>query len=163
MSPRELETLLERLAASQSELSDLLVSVAGSQDWRPEPGEWSFRFLAAHLATAEQECFQDRILRIAEGNSPSFAYYLNTARDFSSLDLQASLRTWGETRLATFRFLRLLPEAAWLQTGDHITNGPITIWDVLVSMSEHDQEHLQDLRLKVRKYKDEQTPKNDGR
>jgi hypothetical protein len=142
----------ERLTGSQSELSGLLTSVAESQDWRPEPEEWSFRFLAAHLATAEQECFQDRIQRIAAGNRPSFTYYLNTGRDFSNLDLRASLKTWRETRLAIFRFVRRLPETAWLQTGDHVTNGPITIRDVLVSMLEHDQEHLEDLRLNVRKY-----------
>jgi hypothetical protein len=157
MNPRELETLLERLTSSQSELSGLLASVAKVQDWRPEPEEWSFRFLAAHLATAENECFQDRIERIAAGNSPSFMYYLNTGRDFSSLDLRASLRTWREARLAIFRFLHHLPETAWLQTGNHITNGPITIRDVLVSMLKHDQEHLGDLRLKVRKYRDEKT------
>ena len=154
MDPRELEPLLKRLVELQSELCGLLTSIAGPQDWRPEPEEWSFRFLAAHLATAEQECFQDRIQRIAEGNCPSFAYYLNTGRDFSDLDLRNSLRTWHETRQAIFRFVRCLPETAWLQTGNHITSGTITIRDVLISMLEHDREHLENLRWKVGKYEE---------
>jgi DinB superfamily len=161
MNSRELETLLERLAGSQSELSDLLSAMAGSQDWRPEPEVWSFRFLAAHLATAERECFQDRVQRITKGDYPSFAYYLNTGRDFSDLDLRKSLSTWHKTRQAIFRFVRRLPETAWLQTGKHVTSGTITIRDVLVSMLEHDQEHLEDLRLKVGKY--EESLNHDGR
>ena len=158
MDPRELETLLKQLTESQSELSDLLTSVAGLQDWRPEPEEWSFRFLAAHLATAERECFQDRVQRIAEGNYPSFAYYLNTGRDFSDLDLRKSLMAWHETRQAIFRFVRRLPETAWLQTGKHITSGTITIRDVLISMLEHDQEHLEALQPQVGKYYESLNP-----
>lgn len=154
MDPRELETLLKRLAGSQLELSDLLTAVAGSQDWRPGPEEWSFRFLTAHLATAERECFQDRIQRIASGNDPSFEYYLNTGRDFSGFDLRTSLKTWRKTRQAIFRFVRNLSETAWLQTGNHVTSGAITIRDVLISMLEHDREHLEDLQLKVGKYEE---------
>lgn len=157
MNQRKLETLLKQLADSQSQLGELLVAMAGAQDWRPEPEEWSFRFLAAHLATAERECFQDRIQRIATGNDPSFEYYLNTGRDFSGLDLQTSLKTWRKTRQAIFRYVRGLPETAWLYTGEHVINGPITIWDVLGSILEHDQEHLANLRLTIEEYQNEET------
>ena len=157
MNQQKIETLLKQLADSQTQLSELLVLVAGAQDWRPEPEEWSFRFLAAHLATAERECFQDRIQRIATGNNPSFEYYENTGRDFGDLDLQTSLKTWRKTRQAIFRFVHGLPEAAWLHTGGHVINGPITIWDVLVSILEHDQEHFANLRLAIEAYQDEET------
>ena len=157
MNQQKIETLLKQLADSQTQLSELLVLVAGAQDWRPEPEEWSFRFLAAHLATAERECFQDRIQRIATGNNPSFEYYENTGRDFSSLDLRTSLKAWRKTRQAIFRFVRNLPETAWLQTGEHAIRGLITIWDVLVSILEHDQEHFANLRLAIEAYQDEET------
>jgi len=156
MNQQKLESQLMRLADSQSQLSELLSSVSGSQDWRPEPGEWSFRFVAAHLATAEQKCFQDRIQRIVSGSNPFFEYYLNTDRDFSGIDLQTSLESWHETRQAIFAFVRDLSKDTWSLTGFHEINGSITVWDVLDSMLEHDREHLKELQQVMIKFRDEE-------
>ena len=156
MNRRKLETQLKQLAYSQSQLCELLTSVTESQDWRPEPGEWSFSFVAAHLATAEQECFQDRIQRIVSGSNPFLEYYLNTDRDFSDFDLQASLKSWHETRQAIFAFVRGLSKDTWSLTGFHEINGSITSWDVLDSMLEHDQEHLKGLQQVMIKFRNEE-------
>jgi len=161
MQSQRLEALLKQLADSQSQLSRLLTSVAGAQDWRPATGEWSFRFVAAHLATAETECFQDRIQRIAAGHNPWFEYYSNTGQDFSGRDLQASLKTWHGTRQAIFAVAHQLPEDSWTLTGHHAINGPITVWDVLVSMLAHDQEHLEELQLVLTEFWNEERPRNE--
>ena len=141
-----MKILLNNLADSQSQLSKLLGSLSAAQDWQPAPDQWSFRFLAAHLATAEEECFQDRIQRIMAGQNPSFEYYENTGWDFSDLDLEDSLKAWRTTRLEIFKTVRDLPEEAWSFSGIHAINGPITIRDALVSMLEHDQEHWEELQ-----------------
>ena len=156
MNHLKIEAQLKRLADSQSQLSDLLTLVTESQDWCPEPEEWSFRFVAAHLATAERECFQDRIHLITAGDNPSFEYYSNTDWDFSCLDLQTSLKSWRETRQSIFEFVRGLPKDTWSLTGFHKINGPITVWDVLDSMREHDQEHIIELQKMMIKFRNEE-------
>ena len=137
--------LISKLRASQKGLSALLASVADDQDWQPAPEHWSFRFIAAHLATVERECFQDRVVRIAAGEGPHFESYFNTGWDFSRFDLRDSLHGWALTRQEIIDFVRALPEEAWAQVGTHATFGAITVLSVLQVMLNHDQEHLQHL------------------
>lgn len=137
--------VIETLQATQQQLTDLLTAVAANQDWRPAPGQWSFREIAAHLATTEKECFQDRLVRICAGGKPHFEYYLNTGWDFSRFELKDSLRDWAVTRREIIDFVRGLPEEKWLLTGSHQTFGLMTVLDALKVMRDHDQEHLQEL------------------
>ncbi|MEW5961333.1 MAG: DinB family protein, partial [Chloroflexota bacterium] len=123
--------LIDDLKARQSEISALLDSVADQQDWRPDPAQWSFREIAAHLATVEEECFQERVARLAAGNAPHFEYYLNTGRDFSRLDLRESLRKWTATRREIIDFVQVLPEEKWTHVGAHETFGNINLLDAL--------------------------------
>jgi hypothetical protein len=139
------ESLIHDLQTMQEQLSNLLASVAYDQDWQARPDEWSFRYVAAHLAVCEKECLQERIRLIASGDNPHFEYYWNTGRDFSRLELTTSLQEWAATRLAIFDFVRALPEAIMGLTGTHRTFGQITVLDYLRIALEHDQEHLKDL------------------
>jgi hypothetical protein len=152
MPPDELPSLLAQLASTQRQIINLLDSMAGDQDWQPTPGEWSFRFIAGHLATNEKECFLERIDHIASGEEPSFEYYSNDGRDFSGLGLRNSLQEWRDTRQAIFKRLHDLPESAWSLTGTHRSYGRITLMDVLQSMLEHDQEHLEGLKSILENY-----------
>jgi DinB superfamily len=154
--PEELPSLVARLDSTQRQISDLLASVAGDQDWQPARGEWSFRYIAGHLATNEKECFLERIDRIASGEEPSFDYYSNDGYDFSGLGLRDSLQTWQDTRQAIFERLNSLPEPAWALSGTHRSYGRITLLDVLGSMRAHDQEHLEGLKSILEEY-----PKHD--
>jgi hypothetical protein len=137
--------LIKNLKETQKQLGVLLASMTPNQDWQPNPEEWSFRYIAAHLATVDKECFKDRVVRIAAGENPHFEAYFNSGWDFSRLDLEDSLREWALTRKEIFDFVRVLPEAAWSLTGTHTTFGVITILSVLQTMHRHDQEHLQHL------------------
>jgi hypothetical protein len=89
-----IEKIQREVLASQKELVNLFESVTDDQDWQPAPGEWSLRFLAAHMATVDQECYQDRVTRIAAGEKPHFESYFNTGRDFSRFELKDSLNAW---------------------------------------------------------------------
>jgi hypothetical protein len=144
--------LLKNLEAVQREISTLLNSVADHQDWRPDPDQWSFREQAAHLAAVEEECFQERVMHLAAGNDPHFAYYLNTGRDFSQLDLRESLHKWSTTRRAIIDFVERLPEEKWTHVGTHETFGAITLLDALQIMLDHDKEHRQELQAMLRAF-----------
>ena len=152
MLEEEKEQLIGELKATQKQLSTLLESVAEDQDWQPDPGEWSFRYIAAHLATVDKDCFMDRIVRISAGESPHFAAYFNTGWDFSRFDLKDSLQNWAVTRQEVFDFVRALPEEKWSLTGTHATFGTITVLSVLQVMLNHDREHFQHLEELVEGY-----------
>ncbi len=156
MPSGKLLSLVVQLDSTQQQISNLLDSVADDQDWQPAPGEWSLRFIAGHLATNEKECFLDRIDRIANGEEPTFEYYSNDGYDFSGVSLRGALQEWRATRRAIFARLLGMPESAWSLTGTHRQYGRITLMDVLRSMLEHDQEHLEGLKSILEDY-----PKHD--
>jgi hypothetical protein len=152
MPPEELQPLVTETKSTQKEICDLLEPLADDQDWQPKDGEWSFRFIAGHLATNERECFLERIERIADGEGPSFDYYSNDGFDFSDRGLRDWLQAWRETRQTIFERLNGLPDSAWALSGTHSSYGRITVMDVLGSMLAHDQEHLEGLKLILEKY-----------
>ena len=141
----QVEQTLADLQASQRQLTEALRSVAGRQDWRPAPEEWSFREIAAHLEACQRECIIVRLQAIASGNHPAFEFYWNTGRDFGPVDLRDSVRTWAETRSQVAQFVRGLSPEQLRHTGQHKTFGEITIHQYLKVDLEHDQEHLVDL------------------
>jgi hypothetical protein len=149
------QALVSQLEETQAALTILLQAVAGRQDWQPGPETWSFRYQAAHLATTEREAFRERVFRIAGGEQPHFAYYLNSDRDFSQDELLDSLQQWAVTRREILDFVRALPLEALGLTGTHETQGIITILDVLQVMVDHDREHLQELTGMVNDLKGE--------
>jgi len=142
---KDLNQLIGEIQVTQEQFTSLLKSVAGDQDWQPAPGEWSFRFIAAHLATTEKECYQDRVVRIAAGENPYFEGYFNTGRDFGMFDLLDSLHAWAVTRQEIIDFVSNLSEQQFSLTGTHAAFGSVTVQRVLEQMLDHDQEHLQNL------------------
>lgn len=153
MSETTKKQLLDNLIASQNRLYALLEIVADDQDWQPAPAEWSFRYIAAHLATVDQDCYRDRVIRISAGENPFFEAYFNTGWDFSQFDLRDSLLAWKATRKEIFELVDALPEEKWMLTGTHATEGRITVLDVLRMMSDHDQEHIRELEPMLGEYK----------
>jgi hypothetical protein len=138
--------LVRELKLSRQKLSDLLAAQAENQDWQPETERWSCRYIAAHLATTERECFLERVKQVAAGGQPHFDYYLNSGRNFSRLDLTDSLRDWAASRQALIEQILALPAAAWAVTASHATRGPMTLAGLLQLIIDHDREHLQEVR-----------------
>ncbi len=140
------QRLINDLKVAQRKISTLLDSVADYQDWRLDPERWSYREIGAHLATVEEECFKDRIERIATDTNPYFEYYLNTGRDFSGFDLKESLRKWAATRQENVDLVQTLAEEKWTLVGFHETFGTITVFGALQIMIDHDREHWSELQ-----------------
>lgn len=153
MSENTKKQLIDDLIASQNQLCSLLETVAGDQDWQPDPAEWSFRSIAAHLATVDKDCYYDRVVRISAGENPFFEPYFNTGWDFSQFDLSDSLQEWKTTRKEIFELINALPEDKLMLTGTHATEGKITVLDVLRMMYDHDREHIQELEPMLGEYR----------
>jgi hypothetical protein len=145
--------LFDGLSSTQNRLCELLEAVADDQDWQSEPGQWSFRYIAAHLATVDKECYLDRVIRISAGENPFFKSYFNTGRDFGRFDLRDSRKEWKTTRQEIFKLVNSLPEESLLLSGIHEVFGTITVLNVLKMMLDHDQEHIQHLQALTDKYK----------
>ena len=71
-----LEQLSKQVAESCEQMSQLLLSVSQQQDWRLAPEEWSFRYLAGHMAVTDSECWQPRIHQVAAFERPYVASVL---------------------------------------------------------------------------------------
>lgn len=149
----ERDLILEQLASSQERLAALLSSIASDQDWRPAHDQWSFRFIAAHLAVGEHECLRERVRQFASGSTPVFDWYDNSNRDFSQSDLTDSLRAWAQTRGEIIDFIRSLPEEKLDATAQHKSYGTITLRDYLKIWLDHDEEHLRHLEQMMSAYK----------
>jgi hypothetical protein len=153
MNPQAREQLIHDLHDTREQVSDLLETVATDQDWRPDAENWSFRYIAAHMAACDKECLLVRITEIASGKNPYFEFYSNSTRDFSQLDLKQSLKEWDIIRQEIIDFFRTLPEEKLSLTGDHKTFGKITVPDYLKIGVSHDREHLQELAQLITEYR----------
>ena len=138
--------LIEKLRATQRQFGVILESMAENQDWQPDTERWSFRFIAAHMATVEGECFLDRVKRFSTDESPHFEHYDNAGRDFSQFELINSLREWAALRRELLDLVCSMPENTWHRVAAHSTRGTQTLLELLHIMLEHDQEHLQEVQ-----------------
>ncbi len=130
----------------QNQITTHLNSVLQDELWSPTPESWSFRDIAAHLATVEAECHLDRIQQILTGAEPHFETYLNEDRDFRAYSLSEALRAWATTRQKIITLVRVLSAEAYQLTGTHVSFGQLNVLGVLHEMYKHDREHLQELK-----------------
>jgi hypothetical protein len=139
MSELSREQLLQELEKSQQQVSRLLETVAAVQDWQPDPVEWSFRYIAAHLATVERTIHLRRVNAIASGETPHFSPYSHVAENFAGRDLVDSLHAWAAARRELLDRVRALSTSQLALVGVHETVGPMTILDVLQELLDQDR------------------------
>lgn len=152
MEKRLVEEYITDLWTTQVQVIGLLRSVQESPDWSPSSDRWSFRFIAAHLATTEKECFLDRVKRLKEELRPEFQYYDNTDYDFSQQGLLTSVENWKATRWEIIEFVRGMTYEEREKEGVHETIGEMGLIDLFKLMIAHDQEHRQELQENLHLY-----------
>lgn len=152
------EQLLKELRRSQKQVVKLLEAMAPVQDWQPEPVEWSFRFLAAHLATVERTCHLPRIIGIASGETPLLGLYSNTADDYQETDLNKSLKHWVATRKELLDYVQSLSAHQLDYIGIHESLGPMTVLELLREILEQDQGNLRHVRQLIVAYQEDHQP-----
>jgi hypothetical protein len=152
------EQLLSELQRSQTQVVTLLEAMASVQDWQPEPAEWSFRFLAAHLASVEQTCHLQRVIRIASGETPTLGLYTNTAANYQKTDLHKSLKRWIAVRQELISFVEGLSPSQLSYTGIHESLGPMTLLETLRDILAQDQGNLRHVRQLILAYQEDHQP-----
>lgn len=152
------EQLLTELQRSQTQVIKLLEAMAPVQDWQPEPVEWSFRFLAAHLANVERTCYLPRVKRIASGETPTLDLYTNTAADYQKADLHKSLKRWVAARLELLQFVKSLSDQQLAYIGIHESLGPMTVLELLHEILDQDRGNLRHVRQLILAYQEDHQP-----
>lgn len=148
---RSPETILSALEAFPDELRR---AISGVDDpaalIRPaSDGGWGVVEILPHLADWE-EIYQERLKRLATEDQaylPGFDDTLwSIERDYRGQEPMESFERFRELREATVVLLRGLPADAWSRAGTHGYYGEITLQWLCDHISEHDQEHLQQIR-----------------
>ncbi|NJN83305.1 MAG: DinB family protein [Caldilineaceae bacterium] len=155
MNQPDRDQLIQELQTTQAQVSTLLRAMADVQDWQVEPAEWSFRYIAASLATVERTCFLPRIVEIASGSQPVFESYVYVGHDFNHHDLCEWLDLWAIARQEIIDFVRELPVEKLLYTGIHEPFGTLTLLDALAEIVTHDQGHARHIQQLIADYHEE--------
>jgi hypothetical protein len=117
--------------------------------WRPSPDEWCLKEVAGHLRDAES-LYQRQVELIAHEREPRLPHepvdVLPFERDYRDGDALSMLRGWESARDETVWTLRMLDEDDWARTGIHRYRGPISIYDIIRDLHQHDLEHLYQAR-----------------
>lgn len=149
------EELVAELRQSQEAVARLLASMATVQDWQPEPAEWSFRYIAAHLAAVEETCHLDRVEKIATGDTPDIANYRDRGVDFSGEELLESLEKWQTLRRRLLSVVGKLSARELRFIGIHEKLGALSLLDALREIVDQDQGHLRHIRRLIVAYYEE--------
>jgi hypothetical protein len=152
------EQLLQELQRSQTQVVNLLEAMASIQDWQPEPAEWSFRFLAAHLAALEQTCHLPRVISITSGETPTLSLYTTTAAEYHKADLHKSLKRWLSVRRELIDLVASLSPRQLDYVGIHESLGPLTVLELLHEILEQDRGNLRHVRQLIIAYQEEHQP-----
>jgi uncharacterized damage-inducible protein DinB len=112
---------------------------------RPVPGKWSTLEVVCHIADFEP-VYVDRMKRVIALDNPPllgadeslFARHLA----YHDRDLEEELRTVEVLRAAMARLLRSVPPAAFDRTGVHSERGPMSVTELLATITGHITHHV---------------------
>jgi DinB superfamily len=135
----ELASMPEFLERTARRMGEANVKVSG-----PEGG-FSLLEHAWHLADLETEGFGERIRRLRTEDDPFLADFqgdrIARERQYSLRDITEGMRRFRAAREANLHALHEVTSAEWDRKGVLEDYGPLTLRDLVLLMSEHDQSH----------------------
>jgi hypothetical protein len=151
----ELAALLERFRRGPELVAAVLTGAANTElDFVAEPGKWTLRQVAAHLADAEIVGAMRFRRTLAEKNPTLEAYDQDAWAahlDYASRRVSDSLEMFRRLRADSHRLLVAQPPEAFARPAVHQQQGPLTLLDLLRIYADHAENHaLQMQRLRER-------------
>ncbi len=150
--------LLSLLELSPARLAQDLESVPHERlAKRPADGGWSALEVLAHLRDAEVEVFAPRLSALLDPAADGSTILAGAgkvdardaawaaARDDAATDPAAALAAFARARGENLARLELLPPAARSRSAIHPTRGPITLFEQVERMAEHDLAHTRQI------------------
>lgn len=131
-------------------------SAGAEWDFVPGPGKWSIRQIICHLADSEM-IGRYRLASVIAEDNPTLMWYDQDAwavnLDYSKRKFSQALETFRRVRGENYELLKDLPEEAFVRTGVHSKNGPMTLKDLLLMYAEHAEGHARQIKEAREAYK----------
>ncbi len=142
-----MNNLIEDYLAGPQKLREAVAGMTGDQlDAKPVPDRWSTRQVVCHIADCEI-VYADRMKRVIVENNPAM---LNLAPDafaaslaYDQRDVEEELRLIEATRRHVGRILRNVEPGCFQRTGNHSTDGPLTLEHLLQRITGHIPHHIE--------------------
>ncbi|MHB8860849.1 MAG: DinB family protein [Pirellulaceae bacterium] len=138
-------TLIDDYLAGPPKLRAIIVGMTNDQlDAKPIEGQWSTRQVVCHLADCEV-VYADRIKRVIAEDNPTL---LNLNPDlfaaslaYDQRDVNEELQLIEAIRKQLGRILWALKPEQFQRTGNHSTDGPLTLEQLLQRITAHIPHH----------------------
>ena len=148
-----MNTVEEAMARMSRTADDFAAAILGVSDAdlsrRPDAKNWSAKEIVCHIRDVE-EMFMDRIKLILATDGAKFAPVdadpWVTMRQYQRNSAHEALAAFRSLRGAMLALLRGLTADQWARSGTHITRGPLTIGDIVLHATRHDDDHLDQLK-----------------
>lgn len=138
--------LIEEYVAGPQKLRDAVAGMTDDQlNAKPVPGRWSTRQVICHVTDCEI-VYADRMKRVlVEDNPPMLnldpdAFVAELAYD--QRDVEEELQVIEATRRHMSRILCTLEPGHFQRTGNHSTDGPLTLENLLQRITGHIPHHI---------------------
>jgi uncharacterized damage-inducible protein DinB len=138
--------LINEYLAGPEKLRDAVADMTNEQlDAKPVPGRWSTRQVICHITDCEI-VYADRMKRVIVEDNPAM---LNLDPDtfaaglaYEQRDVEDELQLIDATRRHLGRILRTLEPGQFQRTGQHSTDGPLTLEALLTRITNHIPHHI---------------------
>ncbi len=149
--------LLERFRRAPEVIAVMLTGVFGEEvDFLSEPGKWSIRQIARHLADSEMVAAYRFRSVIAEDN-PMLPNYDEAAwaakLDYSTRKPASSLDHFRRIRADNYELLKDLPPETFSRMGIHNRRGPMSLLQLVELSADHAESHAKQLQAVREAYK----------
>jgi uncharacterized damage-inducible protein DinB len=138
--------LIDDYVNGPARLREAIAGMTGEQiDAAPVAGKWSTRQVICHIADFEP-VYADRMKRVIAEDGPTMfggdpdVFAAKLAYD--ARDIDTELQLIEATRRHTASILRTLPPAVFQRTGNHSTDGPISLETLLSRITGHIPHHI---------------------
>ena len=142
------DELIERYKAGAAAVRAAARDCADLLDVRTEPGEWTAREVAHHLADSELTSAIRLRKLLAEDDAEIAGYDENLFARRLRYDrpIEASLDAMEAARRSSAELLDLLDEDDWARTGTHSESGPYGVELWLELYADHPYDHAEQMR-----------------
>lgn len=149
---RDFARLLQCLVETSNRVYELIDGLRDSElRWRNSYDQFSVLENVCHLRDIEAEAYSLRIKQILEESNPFLpdidGTRLATERRYNSLDARAALHLFTASRIENLRKLEGLAPEQLEREGTLEGVGRLTLGRLAEMMREHDEAHIEDLRV----------------
>ncbi len=142
--------IIALLAGYPAKVYSLVMPLAEEElRWRPQEGEWSLKEVVCHLRDSAER-LGERLQRVATEDNPFLPAFDENALvhelNYQEALLPVVLMRYSEHRQVTLDLLRSLSATAWVRQGTHQERGPQTFREIAETMTNHEVDHLEQMR-----------------